>query len=161
MKSISFDSTLRASDYLTVAALHMITHPISLTVMAAGPVLWGVGAVAHSRIVVAFGSTMSWLVIAVPVAVALIGTFIAFRPSAREIYDPALWVFSEDSVAVHQHLRDESARWHDFTRWSRLGGSHLLYTAPQHYVIIPSRDVPAERRDEFEQLLMERLGKRS
>ncbi len=153
METISFVSTLRRSDYVRVAAILMVTHPLSVVVMAAGPVLWAAGALAGSGVVAQFGRTMSWLVIAVPVGSVLIGSYAAYRPSAGEMYETALWEFSPDGVSVHQHVNDAFAPWEDFMRWRRAAGCYLLLTGPQRYVIIPMRDVPAERRAEFEQML--------
>lgn len=158
MNDIAFTSTLRPSDYRRVSALLMVSHPLSIIVMAAGPVLWGVGSLTASRIVVEFGRTMSWLVIGVPIAGILIGWYAAYRPSATEIYEPALWEFSDDGVSVHQHVRDAFAAWDDFERWRRVAGCYLLHTGPQRYVIIPSRDVPADRRADFEALLKRHVG---
>ncbi len=157
---IVVDSTLRPGDYFRIAAAQVLRNPASLAMFVAGPLLWGFGAATHSVVVIDLGERISWLVVLVPAFAALVGSFSAYRPGSSALYEPVRWTFAEDGIGIEQPERHALAAWDEFARWAMVGGCYLLHTSDRHYVAVAARDVPEERRREFEALMAARIGRR-
>jgi hypothetical protein len=160
MNEVRFTTTLRPRDVAVVSLRLLVLHPISITLMAAGPLLMLLGSMPGGDTVYRLGSTMVWLVVLVPVYGLLIASWTAYRPGATPIYDPAEWTFSDDGIWVTQPGRDAKAEWSEFTGWRSVAGCLLLHTAPTRYVVLPWRDLAPQERDALEALLTEHLGAR-
>jgi hypothetical protein len=160
MSEVRVTTSLKARDVARVSFRLLVLHPVSLSLMAAGPLLLGLGAVSASGAVTSLGTTMSWLMLMVPGYGLLVSTYTAYRPGAAEVYQPAEWSFAEAGVGVSQPGRDARAEWSEFTGWRSVAGCLLLHTAPARYAVIPWRDVPEDGRAGLEALLGEHLGKR-
>ena len=160
MMPIVFIARLTRRDYMWLAVRLALVHRVSLTVMLSGPVLWTVGWLSHSPTLMQFGATMSWLIVGVPLAGLLSGAYVAYRPSAAELFVPVEYAFSEPGVEVTQGERSAFAEWGEFAGWRRVGGFYLLHTSPVRYLVVPARDVPAERAADLEALLDGHMGRR-
>lgn len=153
MERIAFTSKLEPREFLAVAFTQAVRNPLSLTAMASGPVLWLVGYLANGTVVRSLGMSLMFLVVAVPAAGLLAGAYAAYRPSARELFVPVDWVFSDSGVRIRQEGQDAFAEWDEFYGWRRVGGAYLLHTSRRYFVVLPVLAVPADRRADFEDLL--------
>jgi hypothetical protein len=160
MMPIVFTARLQRRDYMWLAVRLALVHRVSLTVMLSGPVLWGVGWLAHSGSLMQFGATMSWLIVGVPLAGLLSGAYVSYRPAAAELFIPVEYAFSEMGIEVAQGDRRALAGWSEFVGWRRVGGFYLLHTSPARHLVVAARDVPAERLGDLEALLDEHLSRR-
>lgn len=159
MSEVRLTTSLRPRDVAAVSFRLLVGHPVSLLLMAAGPIFLLVGAASGAGAITRLGLTMSWLVVLVPVFGLFAATYNAYRPGASQVYEPAEWTFSEGGVLISQPGRDAEAEWAEFTGWRAVGGALLLHTALARYVVIPWRDVPLEERPMLEGMLAERLGR--
>jgi hypothetical protein len=157
---IVVDSSLRAGDYFRVAVALVLRNPASLALFVSGPLLWGLGAAAGSNVVIDLGERMSWLVILLPAFAALVGSFSAYRPGSSALYEKARWTFGDDGIDIEQPSRLARAEWAEFRSWRAAAGCYLLHTTARDYLVVASRDVAEERREEFEALLADKLGAR-
>lgn len=157
---IVVDSSLRPGDYFRVAVALVLRNPASLALFVSGPLLWGVGAAAGSNVVIDLGERMSWLVILVPAFAALVGSFSAYRPGSSSLYEKARWTFGLEGIVIEQPSRCARAEWDEFRSWRAAAGCYLLHTTARDYLVVASRDVPEERREDLEALLAEKLGAR-
>ena len=155
---IVVDSSLRPGDYFRVAVALVLRNPASLALFVSGPLLWGVGAAAGSNVVIDLGERMSWLVILVPAFAALVGSFSAYRPGSSSLYEKVRWTFGEDGMDIEQPSRRARAEWSEFRSWRAAAGCYLLHTTARDYLVVAARDIPEQRRGEFEALLTEKLG---
>ncbi len=160
MSEVRVATTLSRRDVGRVSFARLTFHPVSLTLIAAGPVLAIGGLASGSDAVARLGLTMAWLVLIVPAFGVLAASFATFRPGASRVYEPAAWTFGEDGVGISQPDRDARAEWADFTGWRTIAGCLLLNTAPSRYVIIPWRDVPSGEVETLKALLTEHIGAR-
>lgn len=160
MSDVRLTTSLRPKDVFLLSLRLLVVHPVSLTLMAAGPVLLAVGGVSGSVTVRHLGETMAWLVVLVPAFGVLAATYAAYRPGSGATCESATWVFSEDGVVVSRADGDARAEWSEFTGWRSVAGYLLLHTSGARYVIIPWRDAPAGARTDLEALLGERIGPR-
>lgn len=135
-------------------------HPVTLTVLAAGPLLWLLGAFSGSAVISELGRTISWLVLLVPVFSVLAGSYAARRPGSSELYVPVRWTFAEDWIGLEQADRHARADWTEFRSWRSAAGCYLLHTSAQRYVIVPIRDVRESDRSDLEALFAAKLGAR-
>jgi hypothetical protein len=157
---IVVDSSARPGDHFRVAVALVLRNPASLTLFVSGPVLWAVGAASGSVVVIDLGERMSWLVLLVPAFAALVGSYSAYRPGSSALYEKVRWTFSDDGVGIEQPSRHARAEWSEFSKWREAGGCYLLHTTGRHFVVVAARDVPEDRRTDFETLLAERVGGR-
>ena len=160
MMPIVFTAKLTQRDYMWLALRLALVHRVSLTVMLSGPVLWGVGWLTHSPTLMQFGATMSWLIAGVPLVGLLTGAYIAYRPSAGDLFVPVEYALSEPGVEITQAGRTAFAEWSEFVGWRRVGAFYLLHTTPARYLVIPARAVPAERAGDLQALLDAHLPRR-
>jgi len=157
---IVVDSSLRPGDYFRIAVAQVLRNPASLALFVAGPLLWGLGAVSHSVVVIDLGERISWLVVLVPAFAALVGSYSAYRPGSSVLYEKVRWTFSEDGIEIEQPFRHALAEWGEFSKWLEAGGCYLLHTSDRHYIAVAARDVPEDRRADFEALLATAIGRR-
>lgn len=157
---IVVDSSLRPGDYFRIAVAQVLRNPASLALFVAGPLLWGLGAVSHSVVVIDLGERISWLVILVPAFAALVGSYSAYRPGSSVLYEKVRWSFGEDGIEIEQPSRHALAEWGEFSKWLEAGGCYLLHTGDRHYVAVARRDVPEDRIADFEALLSAKIGRR-
>jgi hypothetical protein len=157
---IVVDSTLRPGDYFRISVAQVLRNPASLGLFVAGPVLWAFGAVSHSIVVMDLGERISWLVVLVPAFAALVGSYSAYRPGSSALYEKVRWTFTEKGIEIEQPSRHARAEWGEFAKWLALGGCYLLHTTDRHYMAVASRDVPDDRRADFEALLTSAIGRR-
>jgi len=157
---IVVESTLRPGDYFRIAVSLVLRNPASLALFVSGPLLWALGAAFGSVAVIDLGERMSWLVLLVPAFAALVGSFSAYRPGSSALYEQVRWTFGDAGVEVDQPSRSARAEWEEFRKWREAGGCYLLHTTDRNYLAVASRDVPEERRADFEALLTEKLGRR-
>jgi hypothetical protein len=157
--AVVVDSMLRPGDYFRIAFAQVLRNPASLALFVAGPLLWGFGVVTHSVVVIDLGERVSWLVILVPVFAALVGSFSAYRPGSSALYEKVRWTFAEDGVEIEQPARHAHAGWDEFAKWLTVGGCYLLHTTDRHYIAVAVRDVPEDRRADFEALLAAKIGR--
>jgi YcxB-like protein len=155
---IVVDSTVRPSDHFRVAVALVLRNPASLALFVSGPLLWAFGAAAGSNVVIDLGERMSWLVLLVPLFAGLVGSYSAYRPGSGDLYAKTRWTFGDDRVVVEQPARTAGAEWGEFVKWRESGGCYLLHTGARDYVVVPVRDVPTDRRADFESLLAAHLG---
>lgn len=155
---IVVDSSLRPGDYFRVAVALVLRNPASLALFVSGPLLWGLGAASGSNVVIDLGERMSWLVILVPAFAALVGSFSAYRPGSSTLYEKVRWTFGDGGMDIEQPSRNARAAWTEFRSWRVAAGCYLLHTTARDYLVVASRDVAEERRDDFETLLVEKLG---
>jgi hypothetical protein len=160
MTEVRITTSLTRRDVAWVSLQLLVLHPVSLTLMAAGPLLLAVGVLSSSSAVARLGSTMSWLILLVPAWGLLAATYNAYRPGAAPVYEPAVWAFADSGITVAQPGREARADWDEFTGWRSIGGCLLLHRTPVRYVVIPWRDVSADARAGLEALLSERIGRR-
>jgi hypothetical protein len=153
-------TSLSPRDVLRVSFSLIFVHPVSVALMAGGPVLLVVGLLAGSQVVERLGSTMAWLVVLVPAWALLSATWSAFRPEAAAVYESADWTFREEATDVARSGGSARAEWDEFTGWRSVAGCLLLHTTPSHYVVIPWRDVPEGSREGLERLLTAKIGRR-
>jgi hypothetical protein len=158
VEPIVVDSSLRPGDYFGVAVALVLRNPASLALFVSGPLLWALGAASGSTAVIDLGERMSWLVILVPAFAALVGSFSAYRPGSSSLYEKVRWTFGKEGVDVEQPSRCARAEGAEFRSWRAAAGCYLLHTTARDYLVVASRDVPGERREEFEALLAEKLG---
>jgi len=157
---IVVDSSLRPGDYFRIAVAQVLRNPASLALFVAGPLLWGLGAVSHSVVVIDLGERISWLVVLVPAFAALVGSYSAYRPGSSVLYEKVCWTFGEDGIEIEQPSRHALAEWGEFSKWLEAGGCYLLHTSDRHYIAVAARDVPEDRVADFEALLSARIGRR-
>lgn len=157
--SVAFQSTLARRDFLRAGVVLALRNPLTLTAMASGPVLWAAGTLAGGGPIARLGVSLMFLVVAVPIAAVLAGSYAAYRPRSSELYEPVGWEFAEDGVHVHQDGRDAFAEWSEFTGWRKVAGCYLLHTSQRKYVVIPASAVPPERAADFEALLTGHTGR--
>jgi hypothetical protein len=74
------------------------------------------------------------------------------------LYEKTRWTFGDDGIDIEQPRRRALAEWNEFAKWREAGGCYLLHTTGRDFVAVAVRDVPQERRAEFEELLAARLG---
>jgi hypothetical protein len=160
MNDIRVVTTLEPRDVMRVSLSLLVLHPVSIALMAAGPVLLASGALSGSEVIASLGQTMVWLVVLVPVWGLLAATYSSYRPGAASVYEPAEWSFTEDGADVSHPAGAAHAEWAEFTGWRSVADSLLLHTSPSHYVVIPWRDVPPGSRGDLERLLTEHIGLR-
>jgi hypothetical protein len=160
VSGVRVTTTLRPRDVFGVSLWLLIAHPVSLTLMAAGPVLLAGGALSGSVAVEHLGETMAWLVALVPAFGVLAATYAAYRPGSGSLYESASWDFTDDGVIVSREAGDTRAEWPDFTGWRSVAGFLLLHTSGARYAVIPWRDVPPGARAGLEDLLATRIGLR-
>lgn len=160
MAPIAVDSSLRPGDYFRIAVAQVLRNPASLALFVAGPLLWGLGAVSHSVVVIDLGERISWLVVLVPAFAALVGSYSAYRPGSSVLYEKVRWTFGEDGIEIEQPSRHALAQWGEFSKWLEAGGCYLLHTSDRHYIAVAGRDVPEDRLADFEALLSARIGRR-
>lgn len=160
MSGVCLTTTLKARDVFGVSLWLLVAHPVSLTLMASGPVLLAGGALSGSAAVAHLGETMAWLVVLVPAFGLLAATYAAYRPGPGSLYESASWEFTDDGVIVSREAGGTRAEWSDFTGWRSVAGFLLLHTSGARYAVIPWRDVPPGARAELEALLAKRIGLR-
>ena len=160
MNAVTFTTDLRPRDVLLVSLRLLVLHPVSLTLAAAGPVLFALGTISGSETVTRLGSTMSWLLVLVPAFGVLAASYAAYRPGSAKVYEPARWRMDESGVDVSQPGREAHAQWDEFTGWRSVGARLLLHTSPSRYVVLPWRDLSEGTRPEVEALLARELGAR-
>jgi YcxB-like protein len=160
MTSVAVSTTLTPRDVARVSRVLVLRNPASIWAMAAGPVCLAIGVAAGSAVYTRFGLTLVWLVVLVPGFAWLAGTYNAYRPAAREIYEPAQWTFDDGSVLIDRSGDVARAEWSEFGRWRSAAGSLLLHTTRTHYIVIPWRDVAEADRARLESLLEEHIGAR-
>jgi hypothetical protein len=158
MGPIVVESSLRAPDHFRIAFALVLRNPASLALFVSGPLLWALGAAFGSAAVTDLGERMSWLVVLVPAFAALVGSYSAYRPGSSALYEKTRWTFRDDGIEIEQPRRRARAGWSEFTKWREAGGCYLLHTSGRDFVAVAARDVPQERRSEFEELLTTRLG---
>ena len=158
MNEVRLTTSLTPRDVAAVSFRLLVLHPVSLLLMAAGPLFLLLGAASGAQVLTRLGQTMAWLVVLVPLFGLFAATYNAYRPGAREVYQPAEWVFREGGVEISQPGRMAQADWSEFTGWRSVGASLLLHTALTRYVVIPWRDVPEDGRAGLESLLGEHIG---
>lgn len=154
------DSSVRPADHFRVAMALVLRNPASLGLFVAGPLMWAIGAASRAPLLIDLGERLSWLVVLVPLFAALVGSFSAYRPGSSALYAETLWTFYDDQIDIAQPKRSASAAWEDFTKWREAGGCYLLHAGARDYVVVPVRDVPEDRRADFEALLTKRVGHR-
>lgn len=159
MSAIHVASTLTQTDVARVSRSLVLRKPLSISAMSVGPVCLAIGLSTGSGPYTRFGLTLVWLVLIVPVFAWLAGTYNAYRPASREIYEPTEWTFDEDGALIAQPGRLARAEWSEFVRWRTAGGSLLLHTTRMHYIVIPWRDVADADREPLEVLLEEHIGR--
>jgi hypothetical protein len=160
VREVRIQTTLTPRDVARVSRVLVLRNPMSILLMSAGPVCLAIGLASGSGPYTRFGLTMVWLVLLVPAFAWLAGTFNAYRPGARDIYEPAEWTFGEAGIGIRQPGREARADWSEFPKWRSAGQCLLLHTSHTRYVVIPWRDVPAAGREELEELLTGSIGKR-
>jgi hypothetical protein len=160
VSAVRLTTTLTRIDVAKVSFLMMVLHPLSLTMIGAGPVSLLLGLATHAVVFTRLGETMVWLVVLVPGFGLLAAMYNAYRPGNGVVFIPAQWTFSEEGVAIKQPGRDARASWGEFTKWRTAAGCLLLHTSPTRYVVIPWRDVPPGERPALEALLRRRLKSR-
>jgi hypothetical protein len=158
MSDVRFTTSLRRRDVAGVSFRLLVLHPVSLLLVAAGPLFLIVGAASGAGTITRLGFTMSWLIVLVPLFGVFAATYNAYRPGAAQVYESAEWTFSDGGVRISQPGRDAEAGWDEFTGWRTVGESLLLHTALARYVVIPWRDVAEADRPVLEGLLAERIG---
>jgi hypothetical protein len=160
MTDVSVITSLTRRDVARVSLSLLVLHPVSLSLMVAGPLLLAVGAVSGSAAVGRLGAAMAWLLVLIPGWGLLISSYTAYRPGAAPMYEPAEWRFFEAGVDVAQPGRQARAEWGEFTGWRSVSGCLLLHTSPTRYVVIPWRDVGDAQQEGIESLLAEKVGRR-
>ncbi len=160
MNGVTFTTDLRPRDVFAVSLRLLVFHPVSITLIVAGPALFALGAVSGSETVTRLGSTMSWLVVLVPAFGLLAASYSAYRPGSGKLYQPAQWRMGDHGVDVAQPGREARAQWQEFTGWKSVGAYLLLHTAATRYVVLPWRDLAEGTRPEVEALLARELGAR-
>jgi hypothetical protein len=158
MSEVRLTTSLRRRDVAVASFRLLVLHPVSLLLMAAGPIFLIVGAASGAGTITRLGLTMSWLILLVPVFGLFAATYNAYRPGATAVYEPAEWTFADRGVSISQPGREARAEWEEFTGWRTVGRSLLLHTAPTRYAVIPWRDVAEGERPVLEGLLAERIG---
>ena len=160
MTGAAFTTDLRPRDVFLVSLRLLVIHPVSITLVVAGPVLFALGALSGSETVTRLGSTMSWLVVLVPAFGLLAASYSAYRPGSGKVYERAQWRMDDDGVDVAQPGREAHAQWEEFTGWKSLGAYLLLHTSPTRYVVLPWRDISDGTRSDVEAMLTRDLGER-
>jgi hypothetical protein len=160
VSDVHVKTTLAPRDVARVSRSLVLRNPLSISAMSIGPVCLAIGASTGSGPYLRVGLTLVWLVALVPAFAWLAGTFNAYRPAAKEIYDPAEWTFTGTGVLIAQPGRLARAEWDEFPRWRSAAGSLLLHTSRMHYIVIPWRDVEEADRDKLEDLLEGHIGPR-
>lgn len=160
MSAVVVATTLTPRDVARVSRALVFRNPFSISLMSVGPVCLAIAAGTGSQTYLRFGLALVWLVVLIPAFAWLAGTYNGFRPSAKEIYEPAEWKFDDSGVVIGQSDRLAQAEWDEFGRWRTAGGSLLLHTTRTHYVVIPWRDVAEADRERLEDLLDEHVGPR-
>jgi hypothetical protein len=159
-ESVVVEAHVAPRDLLGVSATLMLRNPVSVMLMAAGPLLWLLGLVSGSVVVGRLGETMIWLVVLVPAFAALVASYAAYRPGAAELYAPVRWEFAEEAVEIMQAQRCARADWGEFTGWRTVAGCYLLHTSASRYVVVPGRGVGDADREALEALFTKMLGRR-
>lgn len=157
---VIIEPPLRPRDVLSVSTVLVLRNPVSILVMAAGPLLYLAGIAMGAGVLVRLGTTMSALVILVPAFALLAGLYAAFRPGTAQLYEPARWTFSDDGVDVEQTQRCARAEWNEFSAWRAVAGRRLLHTSARHYIVLPVGQLSDAQRTELDGLLLRRLGAR-
>lgn len=155
---VSVDARPTARDLFRVSFQLVLRGRLVPTILAAGPVLWAVGAAGGSPTLARLGATVSWLILLVPAFAVLVGTNSAYRPGSGALYEPTRWTFADEGVEIVQPDRTAHAEWSEFVRWRHVARCYLLYTARRRYVVLPERDVAPTSRPQLELLLEAKLG---
>lgn len=158
--TVVIEAPLRPRDVLSVSTVLVLRNPVSILMMAAGPLLYLAGIAAGAEVLVRLGTTMSALVLLVPAFALLAGLYAAFRPGTAQLYEPAHWEFSDDGVDVEQAQRRARAEWTEFSGWRAVAGRRLLHTSARHYVVLPVGQLSDAQRAGLDELLLRRLGAR-
>lgn len=157
---VIFTSRPTARDVMGVAVRIFLRNGITILAMAAGPVFWLVGVTGGSPDVTRLGLSLMPLLAGVPAFGLLVGSYSAYRPGASELYAPAEWTFDDAGADVAHPGRRARVAWDEFLSWRFSGGCYLLYTARSRYLVLPARDIAADDRPRFEELLETHLGAR-
>jgi hypothetical protein len=160
VSAVVVQARLTAREVWRVSLDLVLRNPISLALVAGGPLLWLLGTVSTSADVTKLGETMSWLVVLIPAFALLVATFAAYRPGTGELYVPATWTFAESGIDIEQPGRHAHAEWSDFTGWKTVAGCYLLHTSVSRYVLVPAASLAPAQRTDLEALLSEKLGRR-
>ena len=129
-QTITFTSELRRAEFLRVGIVLALRNPLSLM----------------------------FLIVAVPLAGVLAGSYAAYRPGSAELFVPVTWEFSEEGVRIRQQGEDAMADWDEFAGWRKVAGCYLLHTAARKYIVLPASGVPAARAGDLEALLSRKAG---
>lgn len=159
--SVSFSTTLAPEDLFKVVAVSALRSRIVQALLFIGPFLWIAGRAGIDPSLRQLGLQLLWLDVSVPVFILLAGSYAAYRPGAKEIYEPTRWTFTDAVIHLERGEVDAVADWGDFIRWRIEGGCYLLHMTSREYVALPVRDVPSLDRDDLESLFRHHLGRPS
>jgi len=160
MPAVSFRSAPTSRDVFLVAVAVTLRARLTMTALAAGPVLWFVGLLASSQVVTRTGITLLPLAIGAVAVVLLAASYAAYRPGSSEVYAGARWTFDDSGIDIEGADGRRRAQWGDFRSWRTAGGCYVLHVTRSRYLVFPVRDVPEAQRAAFEDLLTGKLGPR-
>lgn len=160
MPAVSFTSSPTSRDVFRAAVVVTLRARLTMTALAAGPVLWLVGVLAGNDGIARTGLTLLPLTLGAVAVVLLAASYAAYRPGASEVYAAARWTFDDQGIDIERAAERRRADWDEFRSWRIAGGAYLLNVTRSRYVVLPLRDVPEAERPVFEALLTQMLGAR-
>jgi len=160
MPDVTFRGAPTPREVFLVAAAVTLRARLTLTALAAGPILWLAGTVAGSDGVTRTGLTLLPISVGAAAVVLLAASYAAYRPGSSEVYSAADWTFRDSGIDIERPEERRRAEWADFRSWRALAGCYLLYITRTSYLVLPMRGIPEGDRADFEGLLSEKLGPR-
>lgn len=152
-QEFEFEVTLAERGYRAVL-LHLSALKLRFVPPALGMAgLLAYGAGMRTEAIGLFGAA-----VAVPVVVWGYLAWLAGSPSARPLYAPVRYVFTDTGVRYASPEGDGAIEWGTLKRWREAAGHVLLYLSSSKYLLIPVEEMPEPVRAAFIARLTEQLG---
>lgn len=150
---VEFDSMMTPLLLAQVLSGGMLTSPVVLTIMLAGPLFLTLGALMRGGLLLQWGYTFLVALPAVPLVSFGIAYISAYRKASRPLYEPLH--IRADSSGLELTVGEETrvAGWADFSRWRRMFGTHLLYATTRTFMVVRTDGLDPAQRADFESLL--------
>jgi len=151
--SVEFTSELSPLVLAQVLAAATVANPLMLTLMLSGPMFLVLGALMKGAMLLQWGYTLLIALPAVPLVSFAFAYVNAHRSASRDLLTPVRVRADERGLDLEVGEERRKADWRDFSRWRRLAGAHLLYTAPRTFMILRPDALDADSLAAFESLL--------
>lgn len=150
---LAFEVTLTEKGYRGVL-LHLAARRLRFVPPVLGvAAMFAYGAGMRTEAIGLFGG-----VVAIPVAVWGYLAWLAGSPTARQLYAPVSYTFSERGIGYTSPEGDGEIGWDGVRRWREAAGHVLLYVSASKYLLVPADDLDEQTRRSLLSWLHERIG---